>query len=244
MDQAVRGMCAVPRRLCVRDVLGSANLDALVRVRHQIGRGEKFRRALRPTTHFALLLEGVACSGTRDGEGVRQIHTFIYPGEIWGPRQFVAPGSEDSLEVEALSSTCIIGTVDADLLDQAIRLDPAVGWAIWRAAMVQANIARQRSMMMQKAPLGRVAHVLCEQLARLGSSVRIIPFTKAEIADAAGVSAVNLNRIIKDLRALGLLGKGERRIEIVDGEGLEEIAGFDDSYLSVSKSQWALQIEG
>ncbi len=93
--------------------------------------------------------------------------------------------------------------------------------------------------------LQRIAHLLCEQLARLEIDEGFIPLNQLDVADAAGLSAVHTNRIFQELRQLGMLSR-HRFIEVVDKERLQALAAFDGRYLDLSESmsRWDMLIRG
>ena len=235
----------VIQRLNALGITASADLDAfwkLVKVRDGVDRGKTIVGRAGLAKHFAVLLEGVACLSTQDKEGGRQIYALHYPGDFLGLHSSVLPSVEPS-EVQALTS-CSIGTIDRDALEQAIQRHPALGRALWRAALTEVSIFRQRLLVSRRPALQRVAHLLCEQRVRLGTDDGIIPLTQIDIADAAGLSVVHINRIFQELRELGVLAK-QRLIEVVNQERLQELAAFDAGYLDQSGSlfQWDLRIE-
>jgi hypothetical protein len=93
-----------------------------------------------------------------------------------------------------------------------------------------------------------VANLLCEQLARreaIGINRPVIPLTQIDLADAAGLSVVHLNRIIQALRSLGVLANSHA-IEVVDRKHLVNIARFDGRYLNMPQllSKWKIYLEG
>ena len=106
------------------------------------------------------------------------------------------------------------------------------------------SIVRQRLVVSRRSALERVAHLLCEQLTRLGIDEGVIPLSQIDIADAAGLSVVHTNRIFQELRQLGMLSK-QRALEVVDKERLEDLAAFDGRYLdpSESLSRWDLRFD-
>ena len=237
-------VCPVGQRLKTLGITASADLDAfwkLVKVRDGIDRGQTIVGRTGLVKHFTVLLEGVACFSTQHEDGARQIYAFHYPGDFLGLHSFLFPRSAEPSEVQALTS-CSIGTIDRDALEQAIQRHPALGRALWRAALTEASIFRQRLLVSRRPALQRVAHLLCEQLARLGTDEGVIPLTQIDIADAAGLSVVHINRIFQELRELGVLSK-QRLIEVVNQERLQELAAFDAGYLdpSESLSQWDLR---
>jgi CRP-like cAMP-binding protein len=134
--------------------------------------------------------------------------------------------------------------IDRDALEQAIHRYPALGRALWRAALSEASIFRQHLVVTRRPALQRVAHLLCEQMARLGIDEGVIPLSQIDVADAAGLSVVHTNRIFQELRQLGMLS-GQRAIEVVNKERLQKLAAFDGRYLdsSESLSRWDLRIE-
>jgi CRP-like cAMP-binding protein len=83
----------------------------------------------------------------------------------------------------------------------------------------------------------RVGHLLCEiglrlQLAGLSDGRRYsMPMTQEQLADAAGLTAVHVNRVLKQLVAEGLIRRDKRMIEIPDWERLAAAADFNERYL-------------
>jgi CRP-like cAMP-binding protein len=58
-----------------------------------------------------------------------------------------------------------------------------------------------------------------------------IPMTQADLGDALGLSAVHVNRVLQELRRLGLIKLGSGNLTILDWEGLKEVGDFDPGYL-------------
>ena len=86
----------------------------------------------------------------------------------------------------------------------------------------------------QRPALERIANLLCEQILRLeavGIVDHDIPLTQIDLADAAGLSVVHVNRTIQDLREIGALSKNSHGIRVENKDRLVQIAKFDGSYL-------------
>ena len=58
-----------------------------------------------------------------------------------------------------------------------------------------------------------------------------MPLTQEDIGDALGLSAVHINRVLRDLRERGLMTFSNRTIAIQDIQALKREAGFDPRYL-------------
>jgi hypothetical protein len=66
-----------------------------------------------------------------------------------------------------------------------------------------------------------------------GITSATIPLTQMDLADAAALSVVHVNRTFQELRKLNILSKEGRTIEVVDRERLVRLAGFDGNYLNM-----------
>ena len=66
-----------------------------------------------------------------------------------------------------------------------------------------------------------------------------------DLADAAGLSIVHINRTFQELRRLNILSEG-RTITVSDRERLVRLAGFDGKYLNMPQllSHWRVEIGG
>ena len=56
---------------------------------------------------------------------------------------------------------------------------------------------------------------------------KVIPITQQHVADTLGLSVVHTNKTLKKLAARKLLVWQERGCEVLDGDGLAELAGWD-----------------
>ena len=114
------------------------------------------------------------------------------------------------------------------------RLATAVLWAASRdeAMLVEHLIDLGRSSATE-----RMAHFLRE----LGARLRLVgmadrngyacPLSQYLLADALGLSAVHVNRVLRELREQGLLTFQKGRVVFDDYDALIEFAGFDRGYL-------------
>ncbi|WP_372806562.1 Crp/Fnr family transcriptional regulator, partial [Loktanella salsilacus] len=126
---------------------------------------------------------------------------------------------------------------DSELLTaftQTPRLATAV---LWAASRDEAMVVEHLVGIGRRNALERTAHFLLELNARLmlvGQATTAgfdCPLTQYHLADALGLSAVHVNRVLRELREKGLLTFQKGQVEILDFKGLVALAEFDLGYL-------------
>lgn len=187
---------------------------------------------------LTVLLSGTTCSYKRKGDGGRSILFFQHAGDFCDLHRYVVPDLDDEeIGVQALTD-CTIAVIDYRDMDVLLSR-PTLAFALWRASILEAAVYRERlSSTGRGTALERVAHLLCEQLARreaVGIHTPRLPFSQADVADGSGLSVVHVNRTIQTLRSFGVLSKASH-IEVIDRERLEQLAKFDGLYLTPSES--------
>jgi len=219
-----------------------------VKLRGSSPRGKDIVGAGNTPGQLTVLLAGVACLYETLKSGERQNYTFYYPGDFCDLHRYVWSEPAADTAVRALTN-CSIGIVECRYLDEAIERNRKLGLALWRATMLEASILRERlANVSQRPALERVSHLLCEQLHRrraIGIDSGVVPLTQIDLADAAGLSAVHMNRVLQDLRTLGVISASGRKIEVANWARLAEIANFDDRYLTLpaTLSKWEVHTE-
>ncbi len=219
-----------------------------IAVRPRINRGEDIIASGRSPTYSTVLVEGAACLYERLQDGTRQIYTFQYAGDFCDLHRHVLPETNNEVAVAAMTD-CSVGIIEHNDLEPLITQYPSLGLALWRATMLEATIFRRRLLTVgRQSALQRVAHLLCEQLARreaVGIKSATIPLAQMDLADAAGLSIVHVNRTFQELRRLNILSKQGRIIHVLDRERLVCLARFDANYLNMPQllSSWQVRIE-
>jgi len=201
------------------------------------------REGDRPT-RSCILLEGLVCWFKVSGEGKRQILAFHVPGDM--------PDLQ-SLHLEVMDSSlgtitpCRVAFVTHKVLLKLCERHPGIANFLWRTTLIDAAVFREWVMNVGGRPAyGRIAHLLCELVVRLravglteGYSCDL-PITQSEIADAAGLSTVHVNRTLQELRAARLISLKGTWLDVLDWHGLKDAGDFDPTYLHLHEKSAGL----
>jgi CRP-like cAMP-binding protein len=168
-------------------------------------------------------------------DGSRQIVDFQLPGDFIGVRNVLFHTSEHSFETitdVALSEVSIEDLFE--VFGAAPRLATAILWAL---SCEEAMVVEHLVDVGRRSALVRTAHFLLE----LGARLRLVglassdgydcPLTQYLLADALGLSAIHLNRVLRQLREAGLLTFREGGVRFDDLDALVKLAEFDMAYL-------------
>jgi CRP-like cAMP-binding protein len=188
----------------------------------------------RPTQSF-LLLEGFAGRSKATNSGRRQFLSFHVPGDI-PDLQCVYLQVMDH-DVTALAP-CSIAYIAHVHLRELIRERPEVANALWCDTLIDAAIFREWILNVGRRPADeRMAHLFCEIVQRLDGAglgergCYELPLTQTELADALGLSAVHVNRVLQEIRGRGLVEFHRSTLLIRDAAGLRQLGGYDPLYL-------------
>ncbi len=201
----------------------------------QVGADQNLVRAGERPSDCKLVVSGFACRHKLLEDGRRQIVSFHVPGDILDLAGLLL-GSVDH-GISTLTQAGIVSIPHATLLGW-VECHPNLGRLLWRDTMIDASVYQEWVVNVGRRPARmRVAHLLCELVARLraagltrGHSC-LLPITYAEVADATGLTAVHVNRVLQDLHADGLVEIGSGALVVPDWKGLTRAGSFDPAYL-------------
>ena len=182
-----------------------------------------------------ILADGWVCSYKLLPDGTRQIVDFQIPGDFLGLRSVLFRTADHNIEpVTAVEASEVL---ESDLL-RAFSDTPRLATAVlWAASRDEAMVVEHLVGIGRRDALERMAHFLLELSARLtlvGRGTRTqfeCPITQYHLADALGLSAVHVNRVLRELREQGLLTFQKGQVTVHDFDRLVELAEFDVGYL-------------
>jgi CRP-like cAMP-binding protein len=212
-----------------------APFAALMRRKRRFCAGQALIHEGEKTGAAYVLVQGWCCSYKILRDGERQIVDIQIPGDFMGLRSILFHSSDQSTQALTPIEVCEITAPDMlDSLAQRPRLATAVLWAISRD---EAMMAEHLVNLGRRSADVRMAHFLLE----LGARLRLVgigdadgfacPLTQYHLADALGLSAVHVNRVLRHLREVGLVTFQKGRVRFDDRAGLRDLAGFDPDYL-------------
>ena len=182
-----------------------------------------------------ILAEGWVCSYKALPDGSRQIVDFQIPGDFLGLRSVLLRTSDHS--IEAVTDIEVSEVLAGDLLEAFAKTPRLATAVLWAASRDEAMVVEHLVGVGRRDAQGRMAHCLLELGARLALVGRgdktgyDCPLTQYLLADALGLSAVHVNRVLRQLREKGLVTFRDGKVRFHDHQGLVSLADFDLGYL-------------
>lgn len=182
-----------------------------------------------------ILASGWVCSYKLLSGGARQVVDFQVPGDFLGLRSVLFRTSDHNIEpITPVEASEVLA---ADLLDAFNRTPRLATAVLWAASRDEAMVVEHLVGIGRRDAKERTAHLLLELGARLklvglGSVTGYAcPLSQYMLADALGLSAVHVNRVLRELREGGLVAFRRGKVSFLDFNALVALADFDTAYL-------------
>lgn len=190
-------------------------------------RGEVLHRS-------TILIEGFVLRVMED-DGKRHIVGINVPGDFVDLHGFALKRLDH--DVMTVGST-VLGYARHDSIADVLEAQPHLARLMWFSTLLEAAIHREWILALERLNSdGRLAHLIAELWHRLNFVGQAdlsgfgFPLTQADLADACGTTAIHMNRVVRQLRSLGLADLRRGRVTIPDLASLERHARFDADYL-------------
>ena len=212
-----------------------AALEVFHQRRRIFDAGVDLVRQGQPGQSAFILADGWVCSYKLLPSGTRQIVDFQVPGDFLGLRSVLFRTSDHN--VEALTKVEVSEVSSNDLIFAFANTPRLATAVLWAASRDEAMVVEHLVDIGRRNALERTAHFLLELGARLklvGLGTREgfpCPLSQYMLADALGLSAVHINRVLRQLREKGLLTFRSGQVIFDDFDSLVELADFDTGYL-------------
>lgn len=171
-------------------------------------------------------------------DGRRQILQFLLQGDVAGLDCDDRLGGTHGLETLSESVLCTIPREGFRRLSESC---PAI------SEQAQSALSRDMTLLFEHmVTLGRrtarerIAYLMLELAVRSSRSTRLtngmslrMPLTQPIMADALGLTAIHVNRILRELREQGVMEFTHKRLTILDTGKLTRLAGSPDGLMEL-----------
>ncbi len=182
-----------------------------------------------------VVLEGWVCRYKILPSGSRQIMAFLMPGDACDLHIKLLAAMDHSIQAITPAMVATVTKVDMQAM---MHKHPNIANAMYSAQLVDEGVMRAWIFSMgRRSSVERVAHLICELYLRARNIGLTdddefdLPLSQLVLADALGMTAVHINRILKELRLAGAMSLKRGSVTILDPVKLIQIAGFDENYL-------------
>jgi CRP-like cAMP-binding protein len=194
-----------------------------------------FIREGQELSESTLLIDGWMARAKDLRGGERQLSELHVAGDFVDLHSFTLKRLDH--DIIALTPCTVVGMPHQKLTEITER-HPHLTRVYWFSTNLDAALHRERTLSLgRRSALSRVAHLICEMHVRLeivgltnGDSYEF-PVTQVELGECMGMTAVHANRTLQELRRRELITLRDRRLTILDMQGLKEVAEFDPGYL-------------
>lgn len=226
------------RKLEAHLTLSEADKRDVLALPHTVRRVEAqsytMREGDRPN-RCAVLLSGYAFRHKLTGEGARQIMALHIPGDALDFQNLFLKESDHNVQMLTRGS---VAEIPMAALEKLALGNSDVGRAILTTTLIEASIFREWTLNIgRRDARTRIAHLLCEFAYRLTAygvqpdGTYELPMTQEQLADATGLTAVHVNRVLQALQRDGLIDRDRRMVRFPSWERMRDVADFNPRYL-------------
>jgi len=176
------------------------------------------------------LLSGWAFRFKTLEDGRRQILNYALPGDLLGLQGSIIGAMDHS--VEALTPT-VLCVFQRDKLSDLFRNHPGLSFDVtWLAAREERMLDENLLSVGRRSAIERAAYLvafLYQRATSVGLTEKkaiLIPISQQHVADTLGLSIVHTNKTLKKLADKKLIRWHDRACEVLDSNGLMEVAGW------------------
>ena len=233
------------RKLRLWVTLDAAHEQALLDLPHSLVTLEKNKAVVREgdaVSHCWLVLSGFCVRLKYVGTGGRQIVSIHMKGDLVDLQNALLGVADHSVQT---LTDCEMAKLPIQPVRQLTDAYPAIKDALWHDTLVDGSIHREwvANVGRRDAPT-RIGHLLCEfalklEAVHLGEQLDYeLPMTQDQLADATGLTAVHVNRVLQALAKDGLIERvTPKSVVIGDWKRLAAFGDFRRDYLHLDMAK-------
>ncbi|KQM67579.1 transcriptional regulator [Sphingomonas sp. Leaf17] len=217
-----------------------AVLTAMESQERPLRRGSLLVREKDSSSDLFILRQGMMISYVLLDDGSRQILRFVFPGDMAGISALVY---RDSPETIVASTDCVVAAFDRATIATIISDHPRLAAVMLAAVQVERVAMTDRlASLGRTSAKARVAALLVELRDRMRRSDRTMTnsytlgLTQEEIGDAIGLTAVHVNRMLRQLEEDGLIARHQGRITLLDEQALSAVGFYTNRFINLDLS--------
>jgi CRP-like cAMP-binding protein len=200
----------------------------------KVRRGATLQRANDRVGELFILRKGTMMSSVLLDDGSRQILRFQFPGDMMGLTSLVYREAPET--ITALSDS-VVCPFERSALSEILSAHPRLAALMMVYGQIErAALTDRLAAIGRTSAKARVAAILIDMRNRLrmldkhiGNSF-MLGLTQEEIGDATGLTAVHVNRMLRQIEEEGLIARENGRVTFLDEGGLMRAANYADRY--------------
>ncbi|OYY91175.1 MAG: transcriptional regulator [Sphingomonas sp. 28-66-16] len=211
-----------------------AALAGLEEQERHLRRGATLQRERDRVSELFILSKGIMMSFVLLDDGSRQILRFLFPGDMLAAANLVY---REAPEAIVALTDAIVCPFERDALGALVESHPRLAAVILMHHQIERVALTDRLAALGRASAkARVAALLLEWRNRLRntdkgiSTVFTLGLTQEEIGDATGLTAVHVNRMLRQLEEEALISRKAGRVTFLDERGLVRAAHYIDRH--------------
>ncbi len=183
------------------------------------------------SAHLYTILDGWAFRYKILEDGRRQILNYGMPGDLLGLQGSLMGEMQHSVEALTPLTLCVF---ERDRITELFENQPTLAYDVtWIASREEAILDEHLLSVGRRSALERAAYLLAFLQKKalsvnlVGENSGTLPITQQHVADTLGLSIVHTNKTLRKLANRDLIHWLDRGCEVIDADGLAEIADWE-----------------
>lgn len=210
--------------------LEQAALERLEERQRPVRRGAIVQRENEKCSELFVLRKGLMMSYVLLDDGSRQILRFLFPGDMLGMSSMIYREAPETL---CALSDCVISPFDRGVLADLMVAHPRLSAMVLVYCQVErVSLTDRLAALGRTSAKARVAALLLELRNRLRATDKsvtnafLLGLTQEEVGDATGLTAVHVNRMLRQLEEEGMIAREAGKVTLLDERGLARAANY------------------
>jgi CRP-like cAMP-binding protein len=217
-----------------------AALERLEERERVVRRGATIQREKERVGELFIVRRGVMMTSTLLDDGSRQILRFLFPGDMIALSSLAYREAPETITALTEAAVC---PFERSTLAEIVAAHPRLAALVLVYSQIErAALTDRLAALGRSSARARVAAVLIDMRNRLRMGDRTIAdsfmpgLTQEEIGDATGLTAVHVNRMLRQIEEDGLIARDNGRIRFVNEPALIREANYVDRYQGLDLS--------